>query len=53
MSDKDIAETQRVCRECGIAAGRTLEVSMLIEFNLPKRSPGGIDIKEIALFIEG
>ena len=53
MSDKDIAETQRVCRECGIAAGRTLEVSMPIEFNLPKRSPSGVDIEKIALLIEG
>ena len=53
MSDKDIAETQRVCRECGIAADRTLEVSMPIEFNLPKRSPSSIDIEKIALLIEG
>ena len=53
MSDKDIAEAERVRRECGVTACRTLEISILVEFYLPKRSPSGIDIEEIALPIEG
>ena len=53
MSDEDIAQTERVGRKCGIAPGGTFEVSVPVEFHLPKRSPSGIDIEEIALLIEG
>ena len=53
MSDKDIAQTERIGCECGIAPGRTFELSMPVEFYLPKRSASGIDIEEIALLIEG
>ena len=53
MSDKNIAEAQRICRECGIAARWTLEASIVVELYFPQRSPSGIYIEEIALLIEG
>jgi hypothetical protein len=52
MSDKDIAEAQRVSGKCLVASGRTFKISLSIEFDLPKRSPSGIYIEEIALLIE-
>ena len=53
MSDEDVAEAERVGSECGVTAGRAFEISMPVEFYLPKCSPSGIDIEEIALLIEG
>ena len=35
MSDKDVAEAERVGCECGVTAGRTFELSMPVEFYLP------------------
>jgi hypothetical protein len=53
MRDEDIAEAQRVSRECGIAAGATFEVSAPVELYFSRCSPSGIDIEKIALLVEG
>ena len=35
MSDEDITEAERVGCECGVTAGRTLEISIQVEFYFP------------------
>src|SRR6478672_3892850 len=45
MSDKDIAEIQRVSCKCGVTPRRTPEISLPVEFDLPKRPAGGIYIE--------
>ena len=35
MSDEDVAEAERVGCECGVTPGRTLEISIPVEFYLP------------------
>ena len=52
MSYEDVIEAQRVSTECHVAPGRAIEISVQVEFYLPKRAPSSIDIEEVAVMYQ-